>query len=534
MYNVDKAGNIPAITIGVINTNKQNAIKFDIRAWVNRFPDNMIYGIWITRPGETKAQSYPVMTDVIDGIMYWHVSFADTEKQGRGYASVRAVEPDAENGIYAKAFDVPIIVADSGVGDGTDVPIIEVPWAVEVMQAKEAAISAAEQAQEAVSHYPYIGVNGNWYVWDAEAEEFVDTGHPAQGEQGDQGAAGPQGEIGPQGPQGIQGNPGSDGQDGVSPAITVTEITGGHTVKITDAAHPDGQTFQVMDGEQGEKGEDGADAPQIDDTQASATNPYSGYHTSQLLSEKADLNQGASNAGKWMLIAPDGTMYPADLPYGSASAHGVVKTAGMGIAINAAGEIRTVKAADSLIDAKNSDYNPIVPTNLDRAVRAGLLSNAQITDADKPSILNTIGAETGLPYRMIEEISLEQDAKITRTKDTDGNNYSFTDVYIYAELGIGSAVTNYGRITLTFSDGTTIMNELGNMSVQTSLRYARMHTARQGNFVIFQREAWVSGGGNTSLAGRANTAYAFTGSKIVKIETDNTMPAGLLLKIYAR
>lgn len=354
MYNVDKAGNIPALTIGVINTNKQNAVRFDIRSWKKRFPDSMVYGIWITRPGETKAQSYPVMTEVIDGILYWYVSFADTEKHGRGCASIRAVEHDAENGIYAKSFDVPIIVADSAVGDGTDVPIIEVPWAMEVMQAKEAAIAAAAQAAESVEHYPQIGENGNWYVWDAESEAFVDTEYPARGAQGEQGAAGPQGPAGadgepgqqgatgpqgpagPQGQQGIQGNPGSDGhdgQDGVSPSVTVTEITGGHSVKITDAAHPDGQTFQVMDGEQGAKGDPGDDAPQIDDTQASPTNPYSGYHTSQLLSAKQDtisdldtIRSGAS-AGATAYQKPSGGIPKADLASGVQDSLGLADTA---------------------------------------------------------------------------------------------------------------------------------------------------------------------------------------------------------------
>lgn len=51
---------------------------------------------------------------------------------------------------------------------------------------------------------------------------------------------------------------GADGQDGVSPEVTIGTITGGHTVTITDADHPGGQTFNVMDGEDGADGQDGA------------------------------------------------------------------------------------------------------------------------------------------------------------------------------------------------------------------------------------------------------------------------------------
>ena len=48
--------------------------------------------------------------------------------------------------------------------------------------------------------------------------------------------------------------PGPPGQDGVSPGVTITDITGGHTVKITDKDHPTGQTFNVMDGQDGAPG----------------------------------------------------------------------------------------------------------------------------------------------------------------------------------------------------------------------------------------------------------------------------------------
>ncbi len=59
------------------------------------------------------------------------------------------------------------------------------------------------------------------------------------------GFKGPQGIQGEQGIQGIQG---PAGQDGTSPEVTITTITGGHTVTITDADHPSGQSFNVLDG----------------------------------------------------------------------------------------------------------------------------------------------------------------------------------------------------------------------------------------------------------------------------------------------
>ncbi len=50
--------------------------------------------------------------------------------------------------------------------------------------------------------------------------------------------------------------------DGFSPAVTVYPITGGHRVNITDADHPQGQNFDVPDGEDGPAGPAGPAGPQ--------------------------------------------------------------------------------------------------------------------------------------------------------------------------------------------------------------------------------------------------------------------------------
>ena len=56
---------------------------------------------------------------------------------------------------------------------------------------------------------------------------------------------------GPAGQNGADGQDGADGADGVSPTVAIGTITGGHSVTITDADHPTGQSFNVMDGEDG-------------------------------------------------------------------------------------------------------------------------------------------------------------------------------------------------------------------------------------------------------------------------------------------
>lgn len=123
---------------------------------------------------------------------------------------------------------------------------------------------------------PYTGYFYNGTSW--ESVGTVSVGPPGpQGEQGEQGEDGfspvittseetggcfititdatgtetvfiANGATGPQGQQGPAGADGADGADGVSPDVTITTITGGHRVTITDADHPQGQSFDVMDG----------------------------------------------------------------------------------------------------------------------------------------------------------------------------------------------------------------------------------------------------------------------------------------------
>ena len=57
------------------------------------------------------------------------------------------------------------------------------------------------------------------------------------------------------------GTNGQAGNDGVSPTVTVSTITGGHRVNITDATHPSGQNFDVMDGATGQQGQQGPTGP---------------------------------------------------------------------------------------------------------------------------------------------------------------------------------------------------------------------------------------------------------------------------------
>lgn len=102
---------------------------------------------------------------------------------------------------------------------------------------------------------PHIGDNGNWFIG------ATDTGIPATGPAGADGAPGEAGQEG------------SDGADGVSPSVSVSAITGGNRVSITDVYGI--KTFDVMDGIDGTDGSDGQDGSPGQDG-VSATHSWDG------------------------------------------------------------------------------------------------------------------------------------------------------------------------------------------------------------------------------------------------------------------
>ena len=149
-------------------------------------------------------------------------------------------------------------------------------------------IKATEEARKTAadaSHQPVIGENGNWKVWDAGLQDYVDTGMPSrgvqgeQGPQGERGGQGVQGEKGDKGDQGIQGLKGDTGEaagfgnpiavasslePGSSPTVDV-KASGPDTAKVFAFAFgiPKGEKGEKGDqGIQGEKGDTGETGPQ--------------------------------------------------------------------------------------------------------------------------------------------------------------------------------------------------------------------------------------------------------------------------------
>ena len=123
-------------------------------------------------------------------------------------------------------------------------------------------IRKGEKGQDA--HSPYVGDNGNWFVYDDSAGEYVDSGRSATGDDGHSPYVGDNGnwyeynaKAGIYEDTGIVAK-GDKGDDGKSPSVEVTRNGNYVTIKTTNA---DGSvtTQNVYDGTDGTPGDPGAD-----------------------------------------------------------------------------------------------------------------------------------------------------------------------------------------------------------------------------------------------------------------------------------
>lgn len=188
---------------------------------------------------------------------------------------------------------------------------------------------------------PYIGESGNWYIWDVDTHEFVDTGLPSRGEKGETGRGltilgkyssldelrasvkneqpGDAYSVGPKAPYTIYiwdevVNDFTDHGDlrgiGISEIKQITDNTGSgeaNTIRITT---DDGAQYDctVYNGERGHPGNIwiGETEPP-DDSYTIWLNPggaVSGF---------VENNQGAANAGRALVVGADGIVRPGSV-----------------------------------------------------------------------------------------------------------------------------------------------------------------------------------------------------------------------------
>lgn len=227
------------------------------------------YEVDICNEGDARTVT---MVGTADGVLIPN-AFLRTGRKVKAYVVLQGQDPGAVETRYEITLPVYVRPAREDI-DPTSAEQQQIDELVAALNSGvNRAETAATEAEEASGHYPTI-VDGYWFLWDADAGEYVPTGIKAEGTDG----------VSPtvtvseitgghrititdvngsrtvdvmDGEDGEDGKDGKDGSDGYSPTITVTDITGGHRVTVTDANGT--RTFDVIDGTDGKDGKDGTD-----------------------------------------------------------------------------------------------------------------------------------------------------------------------------------------------------------------------------------------------------------------------------------
>lgn len=212
------------IYLGKQGENLARKVYFDEPAlWKEEYGDG-ICELLHQRKGDIAP--YPVKLEIEGGKWCWKITSADTAVAGNGKCELQYL---VDNVVVKSMIWSTKVHASLG-GDTIDPPEPHEAWVDEVLK-------AAQKVESATACLPIIGENQNWWVWDFDTEDYVDSGVSAEGETG---PAGPEGQQG----KGIRsmGYYDTDMDGNVGIAVFYTDETIG---------------FIWIPGLKGEKGDDG-------------------------------------------------------------------------------------------------------------------------------------------------------------------------------------------------------------------------------------------------------------------------------------
>lgn len=271
----------------------------------------------------------------------------------------------------------------------------------DVKLATATANGAADDAKEAAEDA--LVAAGNADAWAAAAQLASQVAANAAADvkrRADSGEfKGEKGDKGDPGEQGIQGEPGKDGAPG----------------EKGDKGEPGPKGDQGPAGAKGDPGEPGSDAAATD----------------------------VRIAGK-SITADTVADIPAAVNNGS---YGVVKVGAPelgGIQINANGNLSNIAATNAQIDAHAGWFQPIVPSNLDYAVKAAMCDGkgAAWTAAEQAAARERMGLGNSL--ELIEAWELDHDETMVFRRNTtpSGEPYRFKELRVVVRHANGSGMTN--------------------------------------------------------------------------------------------
>lgn len=329
------------------------------------------------------------------------------------------------------------------------------------------------------------------------------------------------------GPPGKPGAPGQPGDDGISPVVTVTDITGGHRITITDAEGI--HFFDILDGAKGDPGQPGAPGQPGDDgisPTISVTNIAGGHRvniTDANGTQSFDVMDGDAADAPVQDVQVNGTSIlqngVADVPMATASALGVARMAN-----------------DALVKAANDFRSFVTPSRIDAAAFYGLTKAAGVdmasssnpvgtyTDAAKVAIQKMLGIYEA-PWELIREGTFTTSTASTYQVTVDGNGQAFelTDVVLMFETPT-QAVESSANGNLVLSDGSKNIASLycgAWTQPANSVAHGCWIVAKSENGLTFAYSKGSSSSTNTSYLGQSYAEdFAFAPTQCV-VESEN-------------
>lgn len=154
------------IIVGRVGENAYRTHKFDVSPWLEEYPDGTVSIVYKRPDGQIR----PVVVGGTSSPIQWTPDAADTAVPGVGQIELRLLDGET----VGKTHIITAYVEQSIGGTGPVPPPPAPDWAEDV-------IKAAEKAETATVKTPYIGDNGNWYVWSFEKNEYEDSGVNSEG-----------------------------------------------------------------------------------------------------------------------------------------------------------------------------------------------------------------------------------------------------------------------------------------------------------------------------------------------------------------
>lgn len=162
------------IYLGKRGENLARIVYFDEpTSWKEEFGDG-ICELLHQRKGDIAP--YPVKLEMEDGKWCWKITSADTAIAGNGKCELHYLVDN----VVVKSKIWQTKVRESLGGEIAEAPAPEKAWV-------DAVLEAAQNVKDATVHPPMIGENKNWWLWDFDTEDYVDSGICAKGEHGDTG-----------------------------------------------------------------------------------------------------------------------------------------------------------------------------------------------------------------------------------------------------------------------------------------------------------------------------------------------------------